>query len=90
MYWAGRTTLVRRPEEFEAFRRYGASDAKYSLGIWKKLAPAWPAIESWMSSRNIQRGLDGIRVDIPRLDRGIELFEDCHVQLQRDVIVIRA
>lgn len=81
----GRRLASLSPEEFEAFRRYGASDAKYSLGIWKKLAPAWPAIESWMSSRNIQRGLDGIRVDIPRLDRGIELFEDCHVQLLRQL-----
>lgn len=81
----GRALDTLTEAEMKDFIDYGASDAINSLGIWNKLVPGWPSIEQWASHRNIQRGFEGIRIDIPKLDRGIELFEEAKVQLLRQM-----
>lgn len=81
----GRSLESLSDAERKALLEYGAKDAELSLAIWQKLVDDWPEKERWCASRNIQRGFEGIRIDIPRLERGIELFEEARVNLLRQM-----
>lgn len=46
-------------------REYALRDSEWCLKLWETLSPSWPEKEQWLSKHTIQRGWEGIHVDVP-------------------------
>lgn len=61
-----------RPVQQEEMRVYALSDGDYCLRLWKDYAHEWPEHERRVSMLNRKISWHGVRVDMARVDAGIE------------------
>lgn len=55
----------------EELNTYAARDAKTCWDLWQAIGPMWPEPEREVSRLTRERGWQGFRVDVPKLDREI-------------------
>jgi hypothetical protein len=70
-------------ENKEKVRVAGITDAKKSLKFWDTLAPNWTEKERALSRMSRRQGWDGLAVDVPSLEKDIELLSTLKFEAQR-------
>lgn len=59
------------PEQQKTMLEYARKDAHYTWLLWDKFSDRWPEAERELSNLTIQRGVEGIQIDVKLLDEYI-------------------
>jgi hypothetical protein len=70
-------------ENKDKVRAAGVADAKWCLRLWTDLSPNWPEKERALSRMSRRQGWDGLAVDVPALEKDIELLSTLKFEAQR-------
>lgn len=63
------------PEFKSEVERYALADAEWCLKIWQDYGDKWPERERTLSRLTREMGWRGVRIDVPRVTRGIDLLQ---------------
>ena len=70
-------------DESKAVLQYALDDAKYTYQIWEELYDSWPENERQLSRMTRAMSWNGLHVDVPKLEEGIDKLEETLFQAKK-------